>query len=146
MSSSTPDHHDAELVLKVYDLRRDPTMRESRNALNGKFWPTSFGDIEAVVRADHPFNAAWRQMSTFWEMVYGIARHGIVHPEYWMESNGEGLLLFAKIYPWLDDMRREISPVAFRNAEWVATQTEEGRRIFAAFQARIEKMREMRQG
>ena len=65
MSSPTPDHHDAELVLKVYELRREAAMRESRNALNGKCWPTTFDDIPAIIKVDHPFKPAWRQMSTF---------------------------------------------------------------------------------
>jgi hypothetical protein len=39
MSKTAPDHHDAELVLKVYDLRREPVMRESRDAINRDFWP-----------------------------------------------------------------------------------------------------------
>jgi hypothetical protein len=128
----------------VYDLRRETSLREARTAINGEFWPTSYEDVQAVMRLDHPLNVAWRQTLTFWEMVYGMARHGIVHSEYWMESNGEGLLLFAKIAPWLADLRRDVNPVAFRHAEWAATQTAEGRRLFEVFRARVQKTLETR--
>ena len=47
----------------------------------------------------YPLNAAWRQTSSYWEMVYSMARHGIVNPDYWVENNGEGLFLFAKVAP-----------------------------------------------
>ena len=67
-------------------------MRESRAAINQKFWPKSYDDVLALTKADHPLNAAYRQVGSFWEMVYGFARHGIVHPDFWLESNGEGLL------------------------------------------------------
>jgi hypothetical protein len=139
MSAAQPDHHDAALMIQVYDLRRETTLREARTAINAEFWPTGYADVQAILRPDHPLNAFWRQAGTYWEMVYGMARHGIVHPEYWMESNGEGLLLLAKIWPWLEDLRREANPASFRHAEWVATQTAEGRRLFELFRARVEK-------
>jgi hypothetical protein len=144
MSAAQPDHHDAELLLQVYDLRRETSLREARTAINGEFWPVTYDDIVAILKLDHPLNAFWRQASTYWEMVYGIARHGIVHPEYWMESNGEGLLLFAKVSPWLADLRRDANPASFRHAEWVATQTAEGRRIFQVFRTRVDKALEAR--
>ena len=51
-------------------------------------FPVPFEELVAITKADHPSNAAWRQVSTYWEMVYGIVKHGIVHPEYVMASNG----------------------------------------------------------
>jgi hypothetical protein len=135
-----PDHHDAELALKVYDLRREPVMRDARNAINFTFWPKSFDDIAAVMKADHPLNSAWRQTSTYWEMVYAMPRHGIVNPDYWVESNGEGFFLFAKVAPYLAEVRAHSSPSAFRNAEWLATQTEEGRTRFAVISERVRKL------
>ena len=39
MPKATPDHHDAELLIQVYDLRRESVMRESRQAILRDFWP-----------------------------------------------------------------------------------------------------------
>ncbi len=139
MAKEKPDHHDAELALRVYEMRREAVMRESRAAINQKFWPKTFDDVVALTKGDHPLNPAYRQVGSFWEMVYGFARHGVVHPDFWMESNGEGLFVFAKVAPHLDQIRAEISPIAFRNAEWVARESAEGRRLFAMFSARVEK-------
>jgi hypothetical protein len=140
MSKETPDYHDADLVLRLYEMRREPVMRESRAAINSRFWPKSYADVQAFAKADHPQNAAYRQISSYWEMVYGIVRHGIVNPDFFLESNGEGMFFFVRIHPFLEQIRRDTSPTAFANAEWVATQTERGRRIFAAFEARVKKM------
>src|SRR5258706_7704047 len=139
MSKEAPDHHDAELVFRVYDLRRESVMRESRNAINKNFWPKTYADVQAVMKADHPLNAPWRQTNTYWEMVYGVVKHGIVNAEYFLETNGEGLFLFARVAPFLEDLRRDVSPVAFQNAEWVAKETNTGRRMFAMFSARVKK-------
>jgi hypothetical protein len=142
MSKETPDHHDAELVFRAYDLRRESVMRESRNALNQKFWPKSYADIQAVLKGDHPLNAAWRQASTYWEMVYGVVKHGIVNADYFLESNGEGMFFFARVAPFLEELRRDSSPAAFQNAEWVSKETNTGKRLFAMFSARVKKVLE----
>ena len=140
MPKATPDHHDADLLLKVYDLRREAVMRQSRHAIMREFWPKTADDVQAVVKGDHPLNAAYRQIGTYWEMVYSMVRHGIVHPAFWLENNGEGLFLFAKIEPWLAEVRESGNPAAFRNAEWVARECPEGRAIYERIKARVAQL------
>jgi hypothetical protein len=134
-----PDHHDAELVVRFYELRREPAMRESREAINTKFYPRTLDDLLAIAKRDHPLNAAFRQTSTYWEMVYSTARYGIVHHEFLLESNGEGMLLFAKVQPFLEEYRQATNPRAFVNAEWVATQTALGRQIFERMRTSVSR-------
>lgn len=138
MSKAAPDHHDAELILKVYDLRREAVMRASRDAINRDFWPRNADEALAVLAPDHPLNAAYRQTSTYWEMVYGMAKHGVVHTDFLLESNGEGLLLFARVEPYLETIRAKTSPRAFRNAEWIANSGDLSRAIMATFRGRVQ--------
>jgi len=137
MSKEKPDHHDAELILKLYDLRREPVMRQSRSAIGGWF-PRSWEDVAAVTQATHPLNASWRQVSSYWEMAYSMSRHGIVHAEFLAENGAEGIFLFAKIAPYLERFRREVSPTAFTNVEWIVNETAMGKQRFAMFQKRVE--------
>lgn len=116
-------------------------MRQSRDALNQKFIPKTFEEFAAVTKADHPLNPAYRQVGTYWEMAYGLIKHGVLNADLAMESNGEGLILFAKAQPWLEKIRAELNVRAFRNAEWVATQTEPGKKLFEIFAARVAKQR-----
>lgn len=133
-----PDHHDAELALKLYDLRRESVMRESRSSLLAGFLPASWDDVLAITRPEHPLNAAFRQCATYWEMTYSMARHGVMHGEFLMESSGEGLLLFSRVEPWLEQYRQHVgNPLAFRNAEWVAKETELGQLITERFRKRM---------
>lgn len=141
VKTGKPDLHDADMVLKLYELRREAVLRESRNALNGKFWPKAYDDLLAITQFDHPLNAAYRQVSGYWELVYSMARHGIVHADFLLESSAEGLFLYAKIQPFLERFRREHdAPGAFQNAEWAATQCSEGRRRFETIQKRVQKL------
>ena len=137
MQKESPDHLDADLVLKIYDLRRESVMRESRDAINRDYWPRTAEEALEVLRQDHPLNRAFRQTSTYWEMVYGMARHGIVHADFLAENSGEGLLLFVRVEPYLAQLRAASSPRAFRNAEWIANNTEMGRTISQGFRARV---------
>jgi hypothetical protein len=121
-----PDHHDADLILRLYDLRREAVMRESRNAINAKFWPRNAEEAVAVTATEHPLNIAYRQTAGYWEMVYGIARHGIVPADFLVENNGEGLFLFARVEPYVEKIRQAGFPRAFRSAEWVATNCDTG--------------------
>lgn len=140
MHKEHPDHLDADLILKIYDLRREPVMRESRAAVLRDFWPRSTEDALEVLRQDHPLNRAWRQMTGYWEMVYSMARHGVVHPEFLVENNGEGLVLYARVEPYLGAIREATSPRSFRNTEWVARETETGRTMMEGFRARVAKV------
>jgi hypothetical protein len=144
MGKDHPDHHDAELALRVYELRRETVMRQSRQEVLSTLWPRSFEEIVALTKPTHPLNAAYRQVGSYWEMVYGIPRHGIVHADYFLESNGEGLFLYARVAPYVERIRAEISPLAFRNAEWAATETTTGRRLFEIFTARVKAKLEAR--
>lgn len=139
MNKTSPDHHDAELVLKIYDLRREAVMRESRDAINRDFWPRNEQEALAILQPDNPQNRAFRQTSTYWEMVYGMARNGVIAAEFLMESNGEGLLLFTRVEPYLEAIRAASSPRAFKNAEWIAGATETGKAVMSHFRARMQK-------
>lgn len=139
MLKESPDHFDAELVLKIYDLRREETMRESRNAINRDYWPRSAEEALEVLRPDHPLNRAYRQTTTYWEMVYSMGRHGIIHGDFLAENSGEGLFLFARVEPYLAQIRAASNARAFRNAEWISRETEMGRTILETFRARVAK-------
>jgi hypothetical protein len=119
-------------------------MRASRDAINGKFWPANYEEAKAITAATHEFNSAYRQTGTYWEMVYGLVKHGIVDAEYFMETNGEGMLLFAKMEPYVEQLRKEVNAYVFLNAEWVSRETQRGRGLIEVFRGRVKKALEAR--
>ena len=139
MMKDAPDHLDADLILKLYDLRREESLRAAREKLTSEFWPKNAKEAVAIVALDHPLNRIYRQVSTYWEMVYRMARHGIIHGDFLVENNGEGLLLFAKVEPYLTEIRAASSPRSFQNAEWVAREVPMGRTISEHMRLRVKK-------
>ncbi len=146
MIKDAPDHHDADLVLRLYDLRREASLREARRFITSEFWPASADELLAISRTDHPGHVAMRQVAGYYEMAYGLARHGIVNPDYLVEYTGEGMFVLAKVHPWLAELRAATFPTSFRNAEWLATHCDTGREIFAAFRQRVQKALAARKG
>jgi hypothetical protein len=141
MAKEKPDHHDAEIVLKLYDLRREAVMRQSRDAL-AKWLPRTWEEFTAIMQPAHPNNAAWRQVSSYFEMAYGFARHGIVNPDFLAENAGEGMFLYAKVLPHLPRMRAEMSPTAFINSEWIVANSASAKMRLELFQKRVRAMLE----
>jgi hypothetical protein len=139
MSKKKPSHADAELILKLYDLRREPVMRESRKTI-AAWLPRNLEDVLAITKLDDPRNAAWRQVSSYFEMAFGFARNGIVPPDFLAENTGEGLLLFAKLEPHLKGFRKQVSPLAFRNAEWLVKKSPEARTRLKLMRKRVAAM------
>jgi hypothetical protein len=137
MPRKKPDHRDAQLVLRLYDLRREAVMRESRRTI-AAWLPRSFEDVLAITQLGDPRNAAWRQVSSYYEMAFGFARHGIVHADLLAENATEGLLLYAKVEPYLKRFRKEVSPTAFRNAEWLAGRSAAARERLKLLRKRIQ--------
>ena len=136
-----PTVEQAQLVLKLYDLRRETVMRDSRNKLFA-FWPKSFDEIKAVMSdMSSPLNTAYRQVTGYWEMAYSFAKHGVIDPAFLIESNGEGIFVYSKFEPFLKEIRENTSPTAFANTEWIAN-TEPGKMRLNSVKAFLAKMAE----
>lgn len=137
----TADHHDADLILKLYDLRREAVMRDSRNAMFG-FLPKTYEEFVAILAPSHPLNAAFRQTSSYWEMAYSFAKHGVVHADMLIESSAEGLFLYVKAIPYLERLRKDYSPTMFANAQWIVAHSPIAAKRVELIQARVAKMME----
>ena len=137
MLKESPDHYDAELVLKIYDLRREAVMRQSRTAMTREFWPRTAEELVAVTKSEHPLNTAYRQTVGYWEMVFGMAKHGIIHADFLAENSSEGFLLYARIEPFLAQLRQATSPRALQNTEWIVQHSDTAKAIMETMRARV---------
>lgn len=105
----------AELILKLYDLRREAVMREARNWFF-TFNPESFDDLQRAVMSEH--SAYMRMVTTYWDMACSFVNHGAIDPAMFNDANGEQVFVFAKLQPFLEEIRAHNgNPNAFRNLE-----------------------------
>jgi hypothetical protein len=99
---------DAEIILKLYELRTESVMRQARAWVGGQFWPKTVEEFYIVFEnpAD-PHNPWLRQVITYWEMAAAMVLHGAVSAELFVDCNGEGFFLLAKFAPILEAIREK---------------------------------------
>jgi len=97
---------DAEIILKLYELRTEAVMRQARAWIAGEFWPATAEEFFAVLEnPKDPHNPWLRQVITYWEMAAAMVLHGAVSAELFVDCNAEGFFLLAKFAPILDAIR-----------------------------------------
>ena len=104
---------DGEIVLKLYELRREERMRTARNWVIHKFLPQSLDDLLAVQRdfgSEH--NQYWRQVIGYWEMASALVLRGALDSDLFLDSNGENLFLYAK-FGRLHEQFSKLAPGGF---------------------------------
>ena len=87
---------DAEIMLKLYELRREEVMRKARNYVGMEFWPLTVDEFKEIHKPSNPNNVYWRQVISFWEGMAQLPLHGAVDAELYLATQGEALFLRAK--------------------------------------------------
>ena len=111
---------DAELILKLYDIRREPLMRKARAFVSFEMQAKTTDDLLNVQRAPGTQeNAYWRQVVSFWEMASSFVLRGAVDPDLFLDSTGEGIFIYTKFHR----LYKEATGVEFmpKTAELIAT-------------------------
>ena len=100
-------HESADLILKLYDLRREETMRKARAWMAG-FNPESAQDVIDVLHGEH--SAYFRQVMSYWDMAASLVLAGAIDEQMFDDANGEQVFYFAKIEPFLSELREKLGP------------------------------------
>lgn len=140
-------HKDAELILRLYEMRRDPVMREARDWFL-TFNPDSVEDIKAAIFSDK--GAYYRMVTTYWDMACSFVNHGALDEDMFNDANGEHLMVFSKIYPFVEELRAHFNnPNSLKNLEKVVMRKDNAetllaglRERFKAYAAQMQKQRQ----
>jgi hypothetical protein len=90
---------DAELILKLYELRQEETLRTARRFLVFEFNPKTVEELRAVSRdTKSEYNPYWRQAMSFWEMAASLVLRGALDADLFLDSSVEGILIYAKFH------------------------------------------------
>lgn len=142
--TATPE--DAKLILQLYEMRREPRMREARNWFARDFRAKTVEEFQALCPMGSDANASYRMFTTYWEMAASLVNHGTLHRELFFESNQELLFLWARLEELLPRLREQYrNPMLLKNVEQVAgafVEWWENRApgAYAAFAARINQI------
>ena len=88
----------ADVILKLYDLRREPCVRESRAWFGSEFNPTTYEEVTQVLMGE---KSAWcRMVTSYWDMAASLVVFEAIDQKMFNASNGERLAAFGKVAQW----------------------------------------------
>ena len=143
-----PTIADAQLILQLYDLRREAEMRKARAWYVEQFFPANADDCLKVLMAMGTQENAWlRQVGGYWGIVASFVLQGVLNEELFLQPafSGEMFLIFAKIHPYLKELREKMGdPNVFLSIEKAITRTKWGRDRLQFMVKRVETMKQRR--
>ncbi len=143
-----PSATDVQIILQLYDLRREPEMRKARNWWLTEFWPTNADDFMKVALALGSQENNWlRQVAGYWGLAASFVLQGALDANLFLRPScsGEMFVMFGKVHPFLKELRQKLGdPEAFQDIEQVITSTKWGRDRLKFILKRIATWRETR--
>ena len=126
-----PTVQDAQLLIELYNLRREPVMRAARKYVVSEFWPQNYDELRAVVTGygTEP-NAFFRQVLTYWNMAAAMVLRGAVNEDLFFDTNNEPYFLWAKFGEYIPQARKDqIDPEFLSHLEKLTSRPAAKKRI-----------------
>lgn len=139
---------DAQLIMQLYDLRREPEMRKARHWWLTEFWPANAEEFMKIAMNLGSQENNWlRQVGGYWGMAAAFVESGALDTDLFLQPSvsGEMFFVFAKVHPFLKELRQQLGdPEVFQNVERVITSTKWGRNRLNFVSQRIASFMERR--
>lgn len=136
--SSSP-YESATLLIRLYELRRDTTMREARDWYARGFNPNTIEDVLQVVGGPH--SGHFRMVTSYWDMAASFVLNGAIDEQMFHDANGEQVVAFAKIEPFLAEYRERLGlPGYLANLEKLVLSRPGAKERMAALRDRFRAM------
>jgi hypothetical protein len=132
-------YESADLLMKLYELRREPTMREARAWFAADFNPATFEDVQQAIRG--PKSAQFRMVTSYWDMAASFVTNGAIDETMFNDANAEQFVVFAKVEPFVAKYREMMgSPTAWVHLEKIVMKTPGAKDRLAATRERFRAM------
>ena len=131
---------EAGLILKLYELRREDTMRKARDWYFREFNPESMADFTEAMFGEH--SGHLRMVVSYWDMAAALVNDGAISLDLFTNTNGEHIGVFSKIEPLLGEIRNAYAPQFAANLEKLIDATPDGRNRAAKARERMKAVRD----
>lgn len=119
------DHHDAELLLRLYDIRREARLRQARDWYFRELHAGTFEDLMQQYPPGSPENASFRMVVSYWDMACSIVNQGLIKEEFFFQNTTEFWVVWTKVKHLAPVMReRRKNPFIWKNLEDLAGRYE----------------------
>ena len=134
-------HEQVNLMLRLYDARREPLLREAREWYMSKFNPQSPEDMARLCPQGSKESAYMRMVISYWDMACSLVVNNAIDEKMFNDANGEHLVVFGKIEGLIPAWREKMGdPNSWKNLETVALGAPDARTRIDGIKARIKAM------
>lgn len=105
-----PTQADAQLLLQLYEMRREPELRRARKWFLTEFRAQSWGEIKERYLTHTDEDRWFRQTISYWEMVGSLVNRGVLNAELFFDHTGEDIVTWERVKPWIEEARADIRP------------------------------------
>jgi hypothetical protein len=141
-SAVPPTVDDANLVLRLYELRREEKLRAAREWFRTKFFPASIDDVKRVVATPGEENTNYRMVTTYWDMACSFVASGVLHPDLFLQSGSESLMVWSRLEEFVPRIRSDGTPWFLANIEKTIAMVPWSQDRLKMFRARLAAARE----
>jgi hypothetical protein len=114
-------YDDVNLVIRLYELRRDERLREARRWFAASFKAKTLDEFHALCPMGSEPNESYRMVVTYWDMVASFLTSGVVNQELFFQSGGELLFVWERVRDVVPQLREaNNNPQQFKNLEQAA--------------------------
>jgi hypothetical protein len=115
-----PTSQDADLILKLYELRRDPEMRRARAFMISEFSAANWEAVRPHYLTGNELDRHFRMATSYWEMVAAFVNRGLIDEDLFFDTHGEDIVVWNKVKGLVEDARKHIRPTWLWNLERMA--------------------------
>jgi hypothetical protein len=120
-----PTHEQAELQLKIFDLRREARLRQARDWFNQNFFPKSLDEAMRIAPMGTEAGTSFMMVVSYWDQTCAYLNHGVLHEDLFFETNGEFFFIWERVKPTIEEGRQRFSnPLFLANLEKAAIRYE----------------------
>ena len=135
----------AELILKLYEIRRETALRVARDYVGGEFMPKSVDDFVSLVKDGGKPSGHILQVYGYWDMVAAFVVHGALDEALIFDTCQEMYFQYAKIQPYLAEFRKQMNlPEWLISVERLIEGSKAGRKRLATMQKNLAAMADVR--
>jgi len=118
-------HEQVNLLLRLYDLRREPRLRDARAWFSAHFHATTMEEMMKIAPPNSEENDYMRMVWSYWDMVASIVNRGLIDQEFFFENSGEQVMVWERLKPMVPHWREMFkNPHVFENLEKLCTAQE----------------------
>ena len=118
-----PTYDDANLIVRLYELRRDERLRKARAWFTSHFKVKSWDELQKLAPPGTDENASYRMVVTYWDMVASFITSGVLNKELFFQSGRELLAVWVRMRDLLPEIRqRQKDPLLWSHLESVGNE------------------------